>query len=118
MDIMVSDIYTLLNWLIPSILAAIGIMLSSNIIEHNLEFKHAILIALAANIVPSIAFMFLSSYFIGIPFGFVILDLLCWIVLAFLIMSDIEVINRVKIAILGFGITQVLLYVLPLVGLI
>ncbi|MCK4730257.1 MAG: hypothetical protein KAT28_02965 [Candidatus Aenigmarchaeota archaeon] len=110
---MVFDIYVLLNWLIPSILAAIGIMLSSNIIEHNLEFKHAILIALAANIVPSIAFMFLGSYFMGIPFGFVLLDLLCWIALAFLIMSDIEVIDRIKIAILGFGITQVLLFVLP-----
>ncbi len=115
---MVFDIYILLNWLIPSILAAIGIMLSSNIIEHNLEFKHAIMIALAANIIPSIAFMFLSSYFRGILFGFVLLDLLCWIALTFLIMSDIEVIDRIKIAILGFGITQVLLYILPLVGLI
>lgn len=115
---MVFDIYVLLNWLIPSILAAIGIMLSSNIVEHNLEFKHAIIMALAANIVPSIAFMFLSSYFIGIPFGFVILDLLCWIALAFLIMSDIKVIDRIKIGILGFGITQVLLFVLPWIGLI
>ncbi|RLJ00605.1 MAG: hypothetical protein DRP06_01800 [Candidatus Aenigmatarchaeota archaeon] len=110
---MVFNIYVLLNWLIPSILAAIGMMLSSNIIKHNLEFKHAIIIALAANIVPSIAFMFLNSYFIGIPFGFVLLDLLCWIALTFLIMSDIEVIDRIKIAILGFGITQVLLFVLP-----
>ncbi len=112
---MVFDIYILLNWLIPSILAAIGIMLSCNIIEHDLEFKHAIIMALAANIIPSLAFMFFSSYFIGIPFGFMLLDLLCWIVLAFLIMSDIEVIDRIKIAILGFGITQVLLYILPLI---
>ena len=113
----------LISWLITSIITAIGIMLSSEIIEHNLEFKHAILMALAANLLPYILYI----EYLNIQIGSVILTthllrtllyLIGWVVIALIIMRDTSVGNRIKIAILGFVITQILLFILPWFGVI
>ncbi len=112
-----SIISMLISWLVPSIIAAIGIMLSSKIIEHNLEFKRAIVMALLANILPIIVSMFFGSFFFLLPFGSVILTLFCWIILALIIMSDMEMFDRVKVAILGFVITEIIWFILPFFGI-
>jgi hypothetical protein len=115
--------------IISSIVAAIAIMISSEIIEHNLEAKHAIILALAANLASTFATPILSpmlSAFIppislisGITLPSLIVDLAFWIILSFVIMTNSFTDEKIKIAIFGFAITTVVMiafpYVLPYV---
>lgn len=107
-------ISTLINWFIPSLIAAIGIMLSSEIIEHNLEFKNAIIIGLTANILPIIITTFFAQIYEWIFYSSIVINLILWITLSIIIMKDIFVVDRLKIGILGFIITQILLFIIPL----
>jgi hypothetical protein len=110
------DIISLLvSWLIPSIIAAIGIMLSNSIIEHRLELKHALIMGLAANFLPELIKMFYGQIYGWIPYGSIVLNLALWIILATIIMSESGIIDRVKIGGLGFLITQVLLIIIPMI---
>ena len=117
---MAVDIFTPL---ISSVVAAIAIMLSSELIEHNLEFKHAIFLALAANIATFFATPFvapmLTSY---IPYVVLtsdmttttlLVDLALWIILAFVIMTDSLTEEKIKIALYGFVVTTIVMLILP-----
>lgn len=121
---MVDIVSLLISWLVPSLVAAVAIMLSSGIIEHNLEFKHAIIMGLVANIIPSLMNSYLSQLYSWIPYGYMslgpmtlasaIVNLLLWIGLAAIIMSEAEKGDRLKIGVLGFIITEILMFVMPL----
>jgi len=111
--------------IISSVVAAIAIMISSEIIEHNLEAKHAIILALAANIASAFATPLLSpliSVYIpaitlvsGITLPSLIVDLAFWIILAFVIMTNSFTDEKIKIALFGFAITTVVIIALPYV---
>ena len=115
----------LISWLVPSLAAAVAIMLSSEIIEHNLQLKHAIILGLIANIIPSLINSYLGHIYAWIPYGYMslgpmtlasaIIGLILWIGLSMLIMSDANKDNRIKIGILGFLITEILMIVMPLI---
>jgi len=101
-----------------SIVAMIGIILSSEIIEHNLELKHAAIMAFVANIITYIAPRFISGYFSLIPYGYYILNIVCWIAVSLIVMSESLYIDRIKIAFLGYILTQVITFILPYIGII
>jgi len=98
----------LISWLVPSIIAAIGIMLSSSIIEHKLELKHALIMGILANFLPVLLKVFYGQIYSWIPYGSVALDLILWIILAVILMSESSITDRIKIGGLGFIITQTL----------
>jgi hypothetical protein len=120
--------------IISSIVAAIAIMISSEIIEHNLEAKHAIVLALAANRASAFATPIIEPLFSayipaitlisGITLPGLIIDLAFWIILAFVIMTNSFTDEKIKIAIYGFAITTVVMiampyilpYVMPMLG--
>jgi len=109
--------------LISSVVAAIAIMLSSEIIEHNLEAKHAIIMALAANIASTFATPIISpmiSAYIpaitligSITLPSLVIDLAFWIILSFVIMTNSFNDEKIKIAIFGFAITTVVIIAMP-----
>jgi hypothetical protein len=111
--------------LISSVVAAIAIMLSSEIIEHNLEAKHAIVLALAANLASTFATPILSpmisaylpaiNLISGITLPGLVVDLAFWMILSFVIMTNSFNDEKIKIAILGFIITTIAVAALPLV---
>ena len=113
MAILEPAILTLISWLIPSIIAAIGITLSAELIDRDMDFVQILKMAIYANSLPAVASLFLSKYLIRIPYGFELLGFLCWIGLALVMLSDTETVNRIKIAVIGFLITSVLWYLLP-----
>lgn len=109
--------------LISSVVAAIAIMISSEIIEHNLEAKHAIVMALAANIAAALAtpliVPFLNPYLPAITLigtittTTLIIDLAFWVILSFVIMTNSFTDEKIKIAIYGFVITTAVVAALP-----
>lgn len=103
----------LINWLIASLIAAISIMLAEEIIEHNLELIHSLIMALLANLAPTLLLEYFPFYFGIIPFSSLATSLLCWILLALIFLRDAEFWDRIKIAILGFAVSQILMFFLP-----
>jgi hypothetical protein len=115
--------FDIVTTLISSIIAAIAIMISSEIIEHNLEAKHAIIMALAANIASAFATPiispFISAYIpavtllSGITLPGLIVDLAFWVILSFVIMTNSFNDEKIKIAIYGFVITTAVMIAMP-----
>ncbi|MBN2095543.1 MAG: hypothetical protein JW727_05835 [Candidatus Aenigmarchaeota archaeon] len=116
----------LIGPLIASVVAALVIMISSEIIEHNLELKHAVILAVAANLATSFISPFLapmvtmylpllSMRIAGQQLAALVLGLLFWIVLSVFIMSDSLLMAKIKIASFGFIVTTIVLMVLPYV---
>ncbi|MGC9310780.1 MAG: hypothetical protein ACP5E4_03600 [Candidatus Aenigmatarchaeota archaeon] len=115
--------------LISSLVAAVAIMLSSEIIEHNLEWKHAIIMAVVANVATTFATpvfgqIIAASLAVSLPViaGISLLtlaiDLLFWVLASALLMSESFMNERIKIAVYGFFVTQIAMYFLPMLGLI
>lgn len=121
---MAEIISLLISWIVPSLVAAVAIMLSSGIIKHNLQFMHAIIMGLAANIIPTLMNSYLSQLGSWVPYGYMnlgpmtlasaVVNLLLWMGLAILIMSDASKGDRLKIGALGFVITEILVLLMPL----
>ena len=110
----------LISWLIPFIVAAVVLMISSGIFDNwDLSPIRSVIIAFFATTLPFIFSTFLSpylSFFYSIPFGNMIPSLICWIILVMLI-SDADILDKLKIAVLGFFVTQIILFVLPYFGI-
>ncbi len=102
----------LINWLVASLIAAISIMLAEEIIEHNLELTHSLIMALLANLAPTLLLEYFPFYFGILPFPSLATSLLCWILLALIFLRDAEFWDRIKIAILGFAVSQILMFFL------
>lgn len=106
----------LVSWLVPFIVAAVVLMISSGIFDSlDLSPIRSIIIAFFATTLPFILSVFLGSYlsfFYLLPFGNMIFSLICWIILVMLI-SDADWEDKLKIAVLGFAVTQIILYILP-----
>ena len=109
---------------ISSLVAAIAIMLSSEIIEHNLEFKHAISIAVAASlaasfltpVVESILGPYIPTIFIGSQtLAALAINLAFWLALSMVILTQSFMNEKIKIAIYGFIVTTIVLEVLPVI---
>ncbi len=112
-----SIVSMLILWLVPFIVAAVVLMISSGIFDSwDLSPVHSIIIAFFATTPPFIISTFLIpypyfSFFYAIPFGDMILSIICWIILVMLI-SDAEWEDKLKIAVLGFAVTQIILFAL------
>lgn len=109
---------------ISSVVAAIAIMLSSEIIEHNLEFNHAIKIAVAASVAAAfltpLVESFLNTYIPVIWIGgqtltVLMINLAFWLVLSMLILTQSFRDEKIKIALYGFVVTTIVLEILPVV---
>jgi len=115
----------LITPLISSAVAAIAIMLSSEIIEHNLEFKHAIIMAVAANFAAFVVTPFIEPFLMAyipaivltgsITLTELVINFIFWIVLSMVIMTQSFWDEKIKIAIYGFVVTQIVMIILPTV---
>ncbi|MCK4428802.1 MAG: hypothetical protein KAU95_00380, partial [Candidatus Aenigmarchaeota archaeon] len=108
----------LISQLVPFIVAAVVLMISSGIFD-NWDFSpvRSLIIAFFATMIPFIFSTFLSSYlsfFYAIPFSDMILSVICWIILVILI-SDADWEDKLKITVLGFVVTQVILFFIPFI---
>ena len=108
----------LIYWFLPSLIAAFGIMAASEIVVNKLEFKRALLMAVIANFFPSMMTIFYEQIFTYIPYSSIkignltlasiILSIIIWIELSIYIMEN-GTIDKIKIGIIGFLITNALL---------
>jgi hypothetical protein len=113
---------TLIYWLVPSLIAAVVIMFLSGIIEHKLQFKQALILGLAANIIPQLIDSYYNQIYSYIPsasliigtmsLGSIVVTLIFWVGLAAILMKESEMKDRIKIGALGFAITEILLFVI------
>ncbi len=109
-----SIIYMLILWLVPFIVATVVLMISSKIFW-DVSPVRLFIIAFFATLLPFILsiFLALSLYFLWVfLFGNIIFGLIFWISLVMLI-SDADEKDKLKIAVLGFAVTQVILFALP-----
>jgi hypothetical protein len=115
-----SIVSMLISWLVPFIVAAVVLMFSSGLFDNwDLSPVRSLIIAFFATTLPFILSTFLSpylSFFYAIPFGDMILSIICWIILVMLI-SDADWGDKLKIAVLGFVVTQIILFILPYFGI-
>jgi uncharacterized membrane protein len=108
--------------IISSGIAAVAIMLAAEFVEHNLEWKHAIIMAVVANLATSILTPLLLPFVPVIAVASMnltgtIVNLLFWIALAMVIMKESYTKDKIKIAVYGFIATQATLYLLNLFGI-
>lgn len=94
--------------LISSFVAFIAIIISDKIIAHEMEFKHALIIAVIALFIGPIAGGLMLSYF-SLPdmFALYIIPLLIWIILGE-IMLKIDRMAKLKVMIVAFVVYFVL----------
>ncbi len=112
----------LIFWLVPFIFATVVLMILSGIFDSwDLSPVRSIIIAFFATLLPLILSTFLaftlpislglSLYFFWIfLFGNTIFGLIFWIILVMLI-SDADWEDKLKIAVLGFAVTQIILFI-------
>ena len=108
------------SWFIPFIVAAVAIMFSSELFDHDFSAKESFIMAFFATILPFVFRGFLYSqlsFFYALPFGDMILSFLSWILLSLIIMREADWDDKIKIAVLGFVITQIVLFILPYFGI-
>jgi hypothetical protein len=108
-------------WFVPFIVAAVAIMLSSELFDHDFSALESTVMAFFATILPFVFRSFLYSqlsFIYVLPFGDMILSFVSWIVLSLIIMHEADWEDKIKIAVLGFVITQIVLFILPYLGVI
>lgn len=116
-----SVISMFIYWFVPFVVAAVAIMLSSGIFDHDFSAKESTIMAFFATTIPFLLSTFLYSqlsFFYALPFGGMILSFLSWIVLSLIIMREADWDDKIKIAVLGFVITQIVLFILPYFGIV
>jgi hypothetical protein len=108
----------LIYWFLPSLIAAMGIMAASEMVKHKLEFKRALLMGLIANFLPGMMDTFYEQISNFIPYGSIkignitlasiVINIIIWVRLSTLIMEN-GIVDRIKIGIIGFSITNILI---------
>lgn len=105
----------IISLLVNAIVAAIAIIIVNKVIAHNVEAKHAFIMALVALFITPIVGAYIAP-FVPLPyFGAFILPLIVWIALSQLLLSA-DAVTKLKVAVIAFVVYLVLsIYLTPIV---
>ena len=118
---MVTEIHLalIIYWILPSIIASLGVMAACELTIYKLEFFKALAVGFGANIVPTLMNAYYTQLAYLIPYGYIrlgnislasmIVNVIIWIRLSMFVMSDANLFDKIKIGVLGFTITQILI---------
>jgi hypothetical protein len=94
---------------INAVVTSIAIVIADKVIAHNIEFKHAFIMAIAAFFITPmfITGLMLAGFYIDLSLSLYVLPLLVWIILSELLLQS-EVKTKLYVALFAFVVFLVL----------
>jgi len=106
-----------ISLLIQVFIGFVVIIFVDKLIAHEIEAKHAIIMSVGAYFIAPIFLSILSIVGIVIPFGFVIIPLIVWIILGeILLEADFK--SKFIVTVIAFSIYFVLIHLIGLPGIV
>lgn len=85
----------------------LALMAADKHIAHRFEPKHVLIMSILAYFLGPITLSFLSGY-VSIPYAFVLFPLVLWIVLGEIFLDDFDFKTKLKVAVIGFLIYEII----------
>lgn len=112
------DLISIFAFIVQLLIIWIVILLSERLVAARVGAKRAFALAFLAYFIPPLLFTFVN---IAIPFAYLIIPLVVWIILSELLLRDSSFGGRIKIAVVAFVIYLILQFIgLPglIIGLV